>query len=118
MDQRANEMAPKVGRKLTWLAAATLAATVGLVTTSVSAQPVGMRPDINAAKQGSKWFVHGLTMAQIAKRFGQPEHKVGPVPKVGTKLNPPITRWEYPDFTIYFEHNIALHLVKDHQRDD
>jgi len=117
MDQRAIERAPRAGRKLAWLAAMTLA-TSGLMTGTVAAQTVDMHPDVNTAKQGSKWFVHGLSMAQVAKRFGQPQRKIGPVPNAGTKLNPPITRWEYPGFTVYFEHSTALHLVKHHQRDD
>ncbi len=111
MDQRT----PRIGRKLAWTAALVLA-TGGLMTGTASAQSMDMHPDVNKAKQGSKWYVHGMSMAQVAKRFGEPTRKVGPVPKVGTKLNPPITRWEYPGFVVYFEKGTALHLVKQHKK--
>lgn len=75
-----------------------------------------MSPYINAAKPGSKDYVHGLTMAQVAKRFGQPQKKLAAVPPKGGKYHPPITRWAYPGFTVYFERSIALHLVRHHPK--
>lgn len=47
----------------------------------------------------------GSSMAKVEAQFGQPSNRV---PAVG---NPPITRWEYPDFIVYFEHNLVLHSV-------
>lgn len=47
----------------------------------------------------------GMTMEQVRNRFGSPQEKVPPVGE------PPITRWEYGDFTVYFEHNLVLHSV-------
>ncbi|MDD3575958.1 MAG: hypothetical protein PHT38_03620 [Halothiobacillus sp.] len=81
-----------------------------------SADELVMRPDINQAKPGTKYYVHGLSMAQVAKKFGQPSKKLAPDPAKGTKYQPPITRWVYPEFTVYFEHGHAIHLVKHHQR--
>lgn len=48
---------------------------------------------------------HGLTMNQVEQRFGQPESRV---PAVG---EPPIARWVYPDFTVYFEHQYVINSV-------
>ena len=81
-----------------------------------SAQTIAGKPDVTTAKPGSKWYVRGLKMNQVVKRFGQPQKKYPAVPKPGTRLNPPITRWVYPDFTVYFEHSTALHLVKHHAK--
>ena len=39
----------------------------------------------------------GMTMEQVAAKFGEPATKV---PAVG---QPPISRWEYPGFIVYFE---------------
>ncbi len=39
----------------------------------------------------------GMTMDQVASKFGAPVTKV---PAVG---KPPISRWEYPGFVVYFE---------------
>ena len=47
----------------------------------------------------------GMTMDQVAGKFGDPASKV---PAVG---NPPISRWEYPGFIVYFEHEHVIHSV-------
>jgi hypothetical protein len=47
----------------------------------------------------------GMTMDQVASKFGAPATKV---PAVGT---PPISRWEYPGFVVYFEHEHVIHSV-------
>jgi len=47
----------------------------------------------------------GMTMDQVASKFGDPANKV---PAVG---NPPISRWEYPGFIVYFEHEHVIHSV-------
>lgn len=49
--------------------------------------------------------VRGDSMAQVEAGFGAPEQVV---PAVG---QPPITRWVYPDFTVYFEGDRVLHAV-------
>jgi len=54
---------------------------------------------------------NGQSMDMVLAKFGQPSEKVAPVG------NPPITRWVYDEFTVYFEHklvvNSALHLERD-----
>ncbi len=47
----------------------------------------------------------GMTMDQVASKFGAPVTKV---PAVG---KPPISRWEYPGFVVYFEHEHVSHSV-------
>lgn len=47
----------------------------------------------------------GMTMDQVATKFGAPVTKV---PAVG---KPPISRWEYPGFVVYFEANHVIHSV-------
>jgi hypothetical protein len=47
----------------------------------------------------------GMTMDQVATKFGAPVTKV---PAVG---KPPISRWEYPGFIVYFEANYVIHSV-------
>jgi len=49
--------------------------------------------------------VHGMTMAKVEEIFGTPIKKT---PAVG---KPPITRWVYPHYVVYFEKNIVLHTV-------
>jgi len=47
----------------------------------------------------------GMTMDQVSGKFGAPATKV---PAVG---KPPISRWEYPGFVVYFEHEHVIHSV-------
>ncbi len=47
----------------------------------------------------------GMTMDQVATKFGAPVTKV---PAVG---KPPISRWEYPGFVVYFESDHVIHSV-------
>ena len=47
----------------------------------------------------------GMSMAKVKRKFGKPE-KI--IPAVG---DPPITRWIYKDFVVYFERNLVIHSV-------
>jgi hypothetical protein len=47
----------------------------------------------------------GMTMDQVASKFGTPVTKV---PAVG---KPPISRWEYAGFVVYFEADHVIHSV-------
>jgi hypothetical protein len=47
----------------------------------------------------------GLSMAQVEQRFGAPARRVSAVGQ------PPISRWVYPDFVVYFERSLVLHAV-------
>jgi hypothetical protein len=47
----------------------------------------------------------GMTMTQVAAKFGAPVTKLAAVGK------PPISRWEYPGFVVYFESNYVIDSV-------
>ncbi len=47
----------------------------------------------------------GQSMAQVKSHYGNPTSSL---PAVGT---PPITRWSYAGFTVYFEHNMVINSV-------
>jgi hypothetical protein len=47
----------------------------------------------------------GMSMEKVEATFGSPSNRA---PAVG---EPPITRWEYPGFTVYFEHRFVIHTV-------
>lgn len=52
----------------------------------------------------------GTSMSSVRSRLGDPERRVGPVGQ------PPISRWIYDRFTVYFEHDRVLHSVKNRDR--
>jgi hypothetical protein len=45
-------------------------------------------------------------MDKVKEIFGEPQKQA---PAVG---DPPITRWIYQDFTVYFEYDRVIHAVK------
>ena len=47
----------------------------------------------------------GMSMEDVEGRYGAP---VSRAPAVG---EPPITRWEYSEFAVYFEHRTVIHSV-------
>jgi hypothetical protein len=47
----------------------------------------------------------GSTMATVQGRYGEPSSRHAAVG------DPPITRWDYPQFSVYFEHDRVLHTV-------
>ncbi len=47
----------------------------------------------------------GMTQASVESRFGAPSSRRAPVG------DPPITRWEYPSFVVFFEYDKVIHAV-------
>lgn len=48
----------------------------------------------------------GSSMERVRERFGEPEDTREAVG------DPPITRWEYDGFTVFFEHDHVIHAVR------
>jgi hypothetical protein len=60
----------------------------------------------NAPAQGAAEHpARGMTMTRVESTFGAPSNRVAPVGQ------PPITRWEYPGFVVYFENQHVIHTV-------
>ena len=54
----------------------------------------------------------GLSMAQVEATYGAPERKHAPVAGPNShQFNPPITRWDYAGFSVYFERNKVVDAV-------
>lgn len=51
----------------------------------------------------------GLSRATVLERFGVANKTT---PATGT---PPISRWEYSDFSVYFESDVVIHTVLKHR---
>tara|TARA_R110002050_G_scaffold57423_3_gene129087 strand:- start:224872 stop:225168 length:297 start_codon:yes stop_codon:yes gene_type:complete len=47
----------------------------------------------------------GMSMARVEQKFGQPVQKTAAVGQ------PPIARWIYTDFVVFFEHDLVIHSV-------
>ena len=47
----------------------------------------------------------GMTMDKVTSTWGEPVSRISPVG------DPPIARWEYNDFVVYFEYQNVIHSV-------
>lgn len=55
--------------------------------------------------QGAEVPPSGLSMAQVETRFGTPSNKLDAIG------DPPISRWIYPTYTVYFEFQTVIDSV-------
>ncbi len=78
----------------------------GLLTASMctfaATDPIGVGEQ---SKQATDKPRTGQSMETVRENFGSP---VREVPAIG---EPPITRWVYNGFTVYFEHDRVIHSV-------
>lgn len=82
----------------------------GLLLTMTTAQAdvlsiADPRYDVPNSSAGVLRPTQGMNMSQVEQKFGAPETKV---PAVG---DPPISRWVYTDFEVFFEYDKVLHSV-------
>ena len=67
---------------------------------------------ITICQQGSaslKMPTHGDKQAQVIQQFGEPSKRHASVGQ------PPISRWDYPGFSVYFEQSTVVNSVQIHQ---
>jgi hypothetical protein len=57
------------------------------------------------ATPGSTRPARGATMQRVEANFGAPAERMAAIGE------PPITRWEYPGFVVYFEYDHVIHSV-------
>ena len=50
----------------------------------------------------------GMTQTSVQSKYGSPVSVVAPVGE------PPITRWEYSNFVVFFEYDKVIHTVLKH----
>ncbi len=84
-----------------------------LLATLVSASPLSsLQADrllIDALRDGDtdarEMPRHGATKERVESEFGEPRERRAAVG------DPPITRWDYEDYSVYFEHDRVLRTV-------
>lgn len=82
---------------------AACALALALATAGAHAQDTLAMPAASAASTGGPG--RGMSMAQVEQRFGEPSRKLDAVGQ------PPITRWVYPGFVVFFEGSLVIHTV-------
>ncbi len=82
-----------------------LALLLGCAVAVASAETIVVHGRIMVAPSSLPRPHRGQTMHQVETRFGVPEKRY---PTVG---KPPITRWDYAGFSVFFEFNRVIHSV-------
>lgn len=94
------QIRPKLRSKLPQLLAALIVATVS---SAALADELNTPPAPSASQAGVP--ARGMSMEKVEATFGAPSERIPPVGE------PPITRWKYPGFEVYFEHQLVIHTV-------
>ncbi|MGH8542015.1 MAG: hypothetical protein ACRETW_16115 [Stenotrophobium sp.] len=112
-------------RKILYLAVLGLSATGIARADELNMQPVAAQPPAETAPAAEAPATtaatetapaptmlpkRGSRMAQVAKQFGEPKEKHAPVGGHQPK-HPPITRWDYDAFSVFFEHGTVIDTV-------
>jgi hypothetical protein len=56
----------------------------------------------------------GMSMDTVRAKFGSPMTEHPAVPTNEGPLHPPITRWDYSGYSVFFENSTVLHTVATH----
>jgi len=75
---------------------------------SLSAETISIINAPENSENGVPRPTRGMDMQQVETKFGTP---ISISPAVG---EPPITRWVYEKYTVYFEHQYVIHAAVDH----
>lgn len=76
-----------------------------ILTVPAAALAFGLLAAAPATARPIRVPVHLMTMANVRALWGPPLRVLGPVGR------PPITRWVYPRFIVYFERTLVLRTV-------
>lgn len=79
-----------------------VAATLSL---PIAAQNLSMPGTDTSAEASIAFPERGMSMNQVEQTYGTPETRRAAVG------DPPITRWEYNEFIVYFEYKHVIHSV-------
>ena len=93
------------------LGSAPLLVTILMAVTSAQADTFDVRKNAAVSTRGGL-PERGLSMAQVEQRYGAPVDKM-PTAGGDAPRHPPINRWRYNGYTVYFERNRVIHSVAD-----
>ena len=85
-----------------------LLAIAGLLAAPLAQADVLTLPDAPSATAHVP--ARGLRQAEVVRQFGEPLRRHPPAGG-GTPAQPPITRWDYDGWSVFFENNIVIDTV-------
>ena len=78
---------------------------LALLAATASAETLVVDDQVRVRESTVQTPPRGLSMAAVEARFG------APLTRHETVGSPPITRWDYSGFSVYFEHQHVVHSV-------
>ena len=95
----------KIRRALPVGVCAGLAACAAVTAFAVRAETIVVNDKVMVRDSSIERPHGGMKMEQVEHKFGEPAKRY---PTVG---KPPITRWDYPQFSVFFEGDRVIHSV-------
>ena len=89
------------------LAVGLFAVILGLCSGVVRAETIAEGDQVSVRASDVPRPGRGMTMHSVETKFGAPQDRHGPVGQ------PPISRWNYHGFTVFFENDRVIHTVVD-----
>jgi len=87
-----------------WLAAGAVGL-LALTAGKVRAETIAVDDQVSVRPSDIDRPSRGMSMKGVEAKYGAPRERH---PAVG---KPPITRWDYPSFTVFFENEYVIHAV-------
>lgn len=67
-------------------------------------------PDVDTSENRPDFPQNGLSQSTVRQQYGEPLKQHPPIGE------PPITRWDYQDYTVFFENNLVITAVQKPQQ--
>ena len=90
-----------------WRIAALAAALAALYCGTVRAETIAVDDQVAVRNSDVNCPGRGMTMKTVEEKFGAPQERHEAVGQ------PPISRWDYHGFTVFFENDRVIHTVVD-----
>lgn len=92
---------------------ALLAFTLGILLTGPAAADVLLMENIESSSAVDTPR-SGMNMDSVRAKYGNPVQEYPTVSTSGGPLQPPITRWDYTGYSVFFENDVVVHSVVHH----
>jgi hypothetical protein len=87
-----------------------IAASLGIVLAGPASADVLLMENIQSAPE-VQTPRKGMNMDSVRNSYGNPIKEHPAVSTTGNPSHPPITRWDYQGFSVFFENDLVLHSV-------